>query len=101
MRFLIAAISFAALVFSSNLVLAADAVAPASVSQAGEVELEFWRSIRDNKIEELNAYLTKYPNGAFKSLALTRLAAIQNGPTTTTPNPTTGAAPSRHATRAR
>ena len=47
MRFLIAAMSFAALVFSGNVVLAADAVAPASVPQAGEVELEFWRSIKD------------------------------------------------------
>jgi hypothetical protein len=37
-----------------------------------EVELEFWRSIKDsNKPEELNAYLTNYPNGQFKSLALT------------------------------
>jgi hypothetical protein len=38
---------------------------------ASEVELEFWRSIKDsNKPEELNAYLTNYPNGTFKSLAL-------------------------------
>ncbi|WP_346657323.1 peptidoglycan-binding domain-containing protein [Bradyrhizobium monzae] len=94
MRFLIAAVSLAALVFSSNVALAADATAAASIPQAGEVELEFWRSIRDNRAEELNAYLTKYPNGAFKSLALARIAAIQNRPTTTTPNPTTGAAPS-------
>ena len=35
---------------------------------ASEVELEFWRSIKDsNKPEELNAYLTNYPNGTFKS----------------------------------
>ena len=34
---------------------------------ASEVELEFWRSIKDsNKPEELNAYLTNYPNGTFK-----------------------------------
>ena len=38
---------------------------------ASEVELEFWRSIKDsNKPEELNAYLTNYPNGTFKSIAL-------------------------------
>ena len=43
--------------------------APASVAQAGEVELEFWRSIKDSsKPEELNAYLTNYPNGTFKSI---------------------------------
>jgi hypothetical protein len=91
MRFLIAAVSFAALVFSSNLALAADAASPAP--QASEVELEFWRSIKDNRVEELTAYLNKYPNGAFKSLALARIAAIQKG-SATTPNPTQAAAPS-------
>ena len=45
--------------------------APAAVASAPgtDVELEFWRSIKDsNKPEELNAYLTNYPNGQFKSL---------------------------------
>ena len=74
--------------------ITADA-APASVAQAGEVELEFWRSIKDtNKVEELNAYLTNYPNGTFKSLALARIAAIQDGPSTTTRNLTAGVDPS-------
>jgi hypothetical protein len=55
------------------------------------VELEFWRSIKDtNKPEELNAYLTGYPNGTFKSLALARIAELQNGPSTTTRNLTAG-----------
>jgi len=95
MRILIAAVSFAALVFSGNLALAADAVAPASAPQASEVELEFWRSIKDNRVEELTAYLNKYPNGAFRTLALARIAAIQKGSTTTaTANPTAAAAPS-------
>ena len=59
-----------------------------------EVELEFWRSIKDsNKVEELNAYLTSYPNGQFKSLALTRIAALQDGPTNVTRNLTTGIDP--------
>jgi len=54
---------------------------------ASEVELEFWRSIKDsNKPEELNAYLTSYPNGTFKSLALARIASLQDGPSTTTRN---------------
>ena len=44
--------------------------APTSTA-ASEVELEFWRSIKDsNKIEEFNAYLTNYPNGTFKAIAL-------------------------------
>src|SRR5437868_6789139 len=59
-----------------------------------EVELEFWRSIKgSNKVEELNAYLTSYPNGQFKSLALTRIAALQDGPTNVTRNLTTGIDP--------
>jgi hypothetical protein len=58
---------------------------------ASEVELEFWRSIKDsNKPEELNAYLTSYPNGTFKSIALARIASLQDGPSNTTRNLTTG-----------
>jgi uncharacterized caspase-like protein len=54
-------------------------------STGPEVELEFWRSIKNsNKVEELNAYLTQYPNGQFKTLALARIADLQNGPSTTT-----------------
>ena len=45
------------------------------------MELEFWRSIKDsNKPEELNAYLTNYPNGQFRSLALSRIASLESGP---------------------
>src|SRR6201989_3025186 len=54
--------------------------APTSAA-ASEVELEFWRSIKDsNKVDELNAYLSNYPNGTFKALALARIAALQDGP---------------------
>lgn len=54
---------------------------PASMAKAAsETELEFWRSIRDtNKPEELNAYLTNYPNGQFRALALSRLAKLEKG----------------------
>jgi Caspase domain/Putative peptidoglycan binding domain len=67
----------------------------ASASSGGsDVELEFWRSIKDsNKPEELNAYLTNYPNGTFKSLALARIASLQDGPSTQTRNLTTGIDP--------
>jgi uncharacterized caspase-like protein len=45
---------------------------------AGELELEFWRSIRDSsKPEELSAYLTRFPNGTFASIARARIAALQ------------------------
>jgi len=66
---------------------------PAQTSTAAsEVELEFWRSIKDsNKVEEFNAYLTNYPNGTFKSIALSRIAALQDGPSNATRNLTTGA----------
>ncbi|MFX6941430.1 hypothetical protein ABTH41_19805, partial [Acinetobacter baumannii] len=62
---------------------------PAAVSSgsADGVELEFWRSVKEsNKPEELNAYLSAYPNGQFKPLALARLAAIKSGPSTATRN---------------
>jgi hypothetical protein len=66
----------------------------APAGPVSEVELEFWRSIKDsNKVEELNAYLSSYPNGQFKSLALTRIAALQDGPTNITRNLTTGIDP--------
>src|SRR5260370_23603950 len=75
----------------------AAASAPAAVassSGATDVELEFWRSVKEsNKPEELNAYLTNYPNGQFKPLALARIAALEKGPSNTTRNLTTGIDP--------
>jgi hypothetical protein len=73
---------------------AATPAAPAAASGANDVELEFWRSVKEsNKPEELNAYLTSYPNGQFKSLALARIAALENGPSTTTRNLSAGVDP--------
>jgi hypothetical protein len=64
----------------------AAASAPATPAVGSEVELEFWRSIKDsNKSEELNAYLLNYPNGQFRSIALARLAALQSQPTAPAP----------------
>ena len=71
----------------------------ATASVNADVELEFWRSIKDsNKVEEFNAYLLKYPNGQFKPLALARIAALQSQKQTpaTTPAP----APSQTTTMA-
>ncbi len=68
--------------------------AVASTAGGSDVELEFWRSVKElNKPEELNAYLTSYPNGQFKSLALARIASLENGASTTTRNLTTGVDP--------
>ena len=63
------------------------APAIASVVPGTEVEVEFWRSVKNsNKSEELNAYLSKYPDGQFAPLARARVAALENGPSTTTRN---------------
>jgi hypothetical protein len=54
-----------------------------------EVEVEFWRSIKDsNKPEELKAYLTNYPNGQFRSLAQSRIASLEQGAGATKPDAT-------------
>jgi uncharacterized membrane protein YgcG len=60
---------------------AAPAVATAAPAAPGsEVEVEFWRSVKDSKKpEELNAYVSAYPNGQFKSLAMSRIAALESG----------------------
>jgi len=62
----------------------AGAAAPASTQVAAapnsDIEVEFWRSIKDStKVEEFNAYLTNYPNGQFRSLALSRVASLEQG----------------------
>ncbi|MFG3593325.1 caspase family protein [Bradyrhizobium sp. RDI18] len=71
------------------------AAAPASGPKPGsDVELEFWRSIKDsNKPEEFNAYLTSYPNGQFRSLALSRIASLESGAKDATRNLSTGIDP--------
>jgi hypothetical protein len=79
---------------AENNAAAAAPTQTAVASPGADVELEFWRSIKDsNKPEELNAYVSKYPDGQFKALALARIAAIENGPSTTTRNLTTGVDP--------
>jgi len=62
--------------------------APAvSNSGTSDAELEFWRSVKEsNKAEELNAYVSNYPNGQFKSLALARIAALESGAANATRN---------------
>lgn len=76
---------------------AASSSAPAAVAStagASDVELEFWRSVKElNKPEELNAYVTSYPNGQFKSLALARIASLKDGASTATRNLTAGIDP--------
>lgn len=75
---------------------AVPSAAPAAVASSSttDVELEFWRSVKEsNKAEELNAYLTNYPNGQFRSLALARVASLESAPPAPTRNLTTGVDP--------
>ncbi|MBR1199406.1 caspase family protein [Bradyrhizobium sp. AUGA SZCCT0240] len=75
---------------------AAPGTAPAVAAAApgSDVELEFWRSIKDSsKPEELNAYVAQYPNGQFKSLALARIASLESKPDNATRNLTAGIDP--------
>jgi uncharacterized caspase-like protein len=61
------------------------APAVASSTPGTDVELEYWRSVKDSKKpEELNSYITNYPNGQFRALAMSRIAALENGGTTDT-----------------
>jgi hypothetical protein len=70
------------------------AIAAATAAPDSDVEVEFWRSVKEsNKPEELNAYLSSYPNGQFKPLALARIAALKDGPSTATRNLTAGIDP--------
>ena len=62
----------------------ADAPATTVAAPASDVELEFWRSVKDsNKVEELDAYITNYPSGAFKPLALARISSLEGEPNPT------------------
>src|SRR5262249_31560511 len=59
---------------------AAAAAVATTAAPGSDVELEYWRSVKDSKKpEELNAYLSQYPNGQFKALAQSRIAALENG----------------------
>jgi len=65
-----------------------------ATAPGSDVELEFWRSIKDSsKPEELNAYLSSYPNGQFKSLALARIASLESNPSNATRNLSAGIDP--------
>jgi hypothetical protein len=71
-----------AVVHTASVTPSGNTSAPAASPSSGgnDVEMEFWRSVKDSsKPEELNAYITNYPNGQFKSLALSRLASLQSG----------------------
>lgn len=59
--------------------VAAPAPAPAPGPSAATVELAFWDSVKSSTNEgELQAYLSRYPNGVFADLARARIAALKS-----------------------
>jgi len=61
-------------------------MAPLSVAEEVDVELAFWHSIKDSgSVAELDAYLHRYPDGPFSSLALTRRDALTAADESATP----------------
>ena len=63
---------------SANGAVAADA-SEAPIAGSAAVELAFWDSVRDSDDPEMfEAYLAKYPDGEFRSLAEIRLRALKS-----------------------
>ena len=61
-------------------------MAPLSIGEDVDVELAFWHSIKDSgSVAELDAYLHRYPDGPFSSLALTRRDALTAADESATP----------------
>jgi Caspase domain/Putative peptidoglycan binding domain len=57
-----------------------------AIGVMSEIELEFWRSIKDSRsAEEFKAYLNSYPNGRFKTLAQSRLASLSDNASSNNP----------------
>lgn len=63
--------------FASSGATQAVAAAGPSADATLQIEREFWVSVREsNRAEDIRAYLDKYPNGNFSSLARNRLDAL-------------------------
>ncbi len=64
------------------------AAAGPSADMTLQIEREFWVSVRDSaRPEDIRAYLDKYPNGSFASLAKNRLDALVRPNRAATPEP--------------
>ena len=54
-----------------------DASAATPSNNAIQLELQFWNDVKDsNDVSQIQAYLDRFPNGAFSELAKSRLAGI-------------------------
>ncbi len=70
---------------------ATTAAAPAASTAQGDATIEtvFWTSIKDGDDRaDFEAYLKRYPDGHYESLARNRLAALQSAAGATAPEPT-------------
>ncbi len=64
---------------ASPLAAVAETESSADDGLSTEVELAFWESVKESKDgSEFDAYLDRYPNGAFTELAVTRREALAN-----------------------
>ena len=73
---------------------AAGAPGGPSADMSLTIEREFWVSVREsNRPEDIRAYLDKYPNGAFASLARNRLDALVRPARTAAADPAPAAQP--------
>ncbi len=64
--------------------LATPSISDQPSSEDRTVELEFWNSIKDTELRVMfEAYLEKYPDGEFRSLAEIRLETLASGPAAT------------------
>ena len=62
-------------------------MAPSTIEEVVSVELAFWDSIKDSgSVTELDAYLLRYPDGAFNVLAQTRRDALLSVDENATPS---------------
>jgi hypothetical protein len=70
-------------------------MATSALAQAGDVELEYWRSVqRMDSVAAYRSYLDTYPKGVFAPLARMKLAPEAASPTAPKPTDATPAKPS-------
>src|SRR5213075_586333 len=85
--------------FAFNTTSGRPAAAPAPSSSGSSdvalnIELQFWMSVREsNRPDDIQAYLDKYPNGNFSSLARNRMQAIKPPQVASAGEPVMRAAP--------
>jgi hypothetical protein len=81
-------------VFNTSTRTSAAASSGPSADMQLQIEREFWISVRDSvRVEDVEAYLAKYPNGHFATLAKNRLDALLRPARTTEPRPRVAPAP--------